>query len=561
MVMEQLSMEVIEHIINASPNGVLVTDSSATILYVNSAFEVITGYTKKEIIGGTPRILSSGLHTREFYVHMWKVLDSHNEFESVFHNRRKDGTIYTQIANIKKISVGSDIFYVCMFKDINDAPHDACLIEDTLTRLPNRIGAQIALQRYIEVCKITHKHIGVVFIDINDFQNINDKYGHNIGDELIILVSKRILNAVRRSDYLCRVGGDEFVCISYGDYNQLQILTEKIQQHVTKPYYIGETPLYINCSIGVAIYPESGNTVDSLLANADSALDYAKMSGKNTKVFYEPSITQKNNREVQILTALRQKQIEGITIYYQPQLDINTGKIIAVEALCRWQHPELGSISPAEFIPIAEKTHLIIDLGYIIIEKIIQDVANNRRELLDVTVSINISNIQLKYSNVLLYLTDILKKYKLPYECIELEFTETYMLDNSNHILQQIEMLSSAGFSTALDDFGIGYANIKNFKQLNLSKLKIDKLFVDNITSPKEYKIIKSMIEFGRNLGMYVIVEGVEHMNQLRILKECNCDGVQGYIVSKPVDMKTTLQLIQNNQTRECEFKHLLTTL
>jgi len=552
-----IQKEIIEYIVETSTNGVFICDSETNIVFVNDAFTRITGYSREEAIGKTPRILNSGMQSTDFYADMWYHINTHGLFESVFHNRKKCGALYLQAAKIKAFIIENEIVYVCIFLDTADMHNSSYMLNDPLTGLPNRAGMQLVLQKYIDVCEITNNRIGVMYIDLDRFKVINDSLGHVIGDKFLTEIAKRLRSVLRESDYLCRVGGDEFICLSYGDKKQLEVLANKIINSLKDDISIDSYDLRVSCSIGISIYPEDSTSMSELLRDSDSALYHSKNNGKNCFSFYTESLTVKNNRELVIENALR-KAIHDFefSLVYQPQFCLNTGNIVAVEALCRWQHETLGNISPGEFIPIAEDTHLIVDLGEKIINKCIETL--RRQPLNNITMSINVSNAQLKYSNVLKHVEEALSYYNVKRERIELEFTETYELDSSEYIVSQIKKLAEYGYKVALDDFGIGYSNIKNIKRMRLSKLKIDKYFVDNIKDEHDLKLIQSIVFFGKSLGFKVVAEGAETIEQLKILKECGCDYVQCYITSKPISCEVLRTLIANNVNGNCKIKQML---
>ena len=551
--------EIYEHVTEICNNGVVLTDENQTILYVNDTFCTITGYSREEALGQTPRVLSSGMQSKEFYVKMWETINSVGYFETVFHNKRKNGDSYAQASRIRKFCIDNKIYYAGVFVSALEEMDNIGINTDALTGLPNRTIMQSAIQKCIDVSMVTGIRVGVLYIDLDRFKQINDSLGHSTGDKFLFEIASRLKNAIRKTDYMCRYGGDEFICVSYGDCDSFEILAQKLISALDAEICLDTYCIHSSCSIGISIYPDDASSVSDMLSNSDSAMHDAKNKGKNCFEVYKKSSTIVNSRkfevEAVIRDALNDKKSASFSLVYQPQFCLKTGTINSVEVLCRLTDSKLGSIYPNEFIPIAEETHLIVKLGNQIVSQcalIIKDCEY------PIMFAFNISIFQLKFGNVLTHLENVIIEHSIPQNSFELELTESSVLDDSDYIISQIATISQMGYNVALDDFGTGYSNIKNIKRMKLSRLKIDKFFIDTLSTDADILLVRSIITFGQSLGFKIVVEGVETLGQLRLMQECACDYVQGFYTSKPLTLQDLKILVQKNYNDECETKNLI---
>ncbi|MEA1920704.1 MAG: EAL domain-containing protein, partial [Campylobacterota bacterium] len=386
---------------------------------------------------------------------------------------------------------------------------------DTLTDLPNRVLLMDRLNQSIKYSNDAKKFIAVLFIDLDNFKEINDSLGHNTGDKILIETSHRLKSKLRKSDTLSRLGGDEF-CIILNDIKHISTIIEIVKNNMNlfkKPFFIENRNLHVSLSIGISIYPNDGDNALTLFKNADAALYKAKGDGRNTYSFYDEEMTSKAFEKVFLETELRKafKQDELIA-YYQPQVNTKTDKIIGMEVLTRWQHPTMGFIYPDRFIPLAEETGMIIELDRIIMQKAVLQFSKWRKKHLEpLKLSINLSIKQIETEDFIDFIKEVLDKNEISYEDIELEVTETQIMNHPQRSIKALEKIHALGISIAVDDFGTGYSSLAYLKRLPINKLKIDKSFIDNLPGDQEdIAISKAVISLCQSLNLNVIAEGVE---------------------------------------------------
>ncbi len=529
---------------NHSPLGMMRTDQNMKILLVNKAFTQVTGFSSEEVIGKTPSILSSGIQNPEFYQKMWQSINEKGYWCGEIWNRRKNGEIFPEILSISAISQGNKTSFIGIFTDIShiknnsDEPHYLAH-HDPLTGLANRLLLSARLEKTLTINKRRRKKSAVLFIDLDNFKPINDSFGHGVGDTLLIEVAHRLINSVRESDTICRWGGDEFVIIleNIASEKNAAMLAESIIKQIEERSFIiqGHT-LYISCSIGIAMCPTDGSICEQIIQHADTAMYQAKGSGGGSYCFYKQEMTKAVQKQLQIVNDLREAlQNNQFILYYQPQFDIQTGKIMGVEALIRWHHPEKGMIAPDQFIPIAEETGLIQPIGTWVINEACRQAKKWLDNNISLSVAINISARQLLDNNFINIIKAALSDNHLPPYSLEIELTETLLLkdiDYACHVLQQLSLL---GIKLALDDFGTSFSSLSYLTRLPVTKLKIDRSFLSHFPSRREdRRLINSIIAMGHSLDLLIVSEGVETDEQLQYLHKAGCDIAQGYLLGKP---------------------------
>ncbi len=415
---------------------------------------------------------------------------------------------------------------------------DVLAHRDTLTQLPNRLS----LVEYLDDKCTQEEPFAFLFLDLDRFKEINDSYGHRFGDELLIYIAQILYRTFPKESYLVRTGGDEFVIIlpSHKEPKVIAALIEKLFDTLTHPIFVQQTDIYINASIGIAQYPTDGRTYEELLQKADSAMYNAKKSGHSGYSFYEASFIENSLKRTTLSTNLKKAlQNNELTLFYQPQVDIKTNQIIGAEALCRWLSPS-GIISPSEFIPFAEESGLILEIGEL---ALVQSAAFakewHEKTLLSRRVAVNVSAKQLSHPMFLETLDRILALHQCSPELIELEITESAILENPKKILALLQSIKAKGFHLSMDDFGTGYSSLSYLKDLPIDKLKIDQSFVRNIAhNPKNQIIVEAIINLGKGLGMEVLAEGVETAEELNFLSTLGIDSVQGYLFYHPLSVQ-----------------------
>jgi diguanylate cyclase (GGDEF)-like protein/PAS domain S-box-containing protein len=541
-----------------SQEAMLITDQNQVILRVNQAFVRVTGYSVEEAVGNKTNMLKSGLQDAKFYETMWELLVRDGHWQGEIWNRRKNGEVYPEWLNITAVTDenGRVTNYVASFSDIterkmaeNEIQHLA--FYDPLTQLPNRRLLQERLKHGIDVERREGKQLALLMLDLDRFKAVNDSLGHQAGDELLRQVANRITKRLRDVDMVARLGGDEFIVlledISHPD--DAARVAEEIIADLTRPFHLFHNDdVRIGASIGISLYPQHGANADMLLDHADAALYHAKDQGRGCFAYFSEELTLAVRERIALETRLRKaiKQQE-LCVYYQPQVDIAGGWIIGAEALVRWQDPVEGLIPPCRFIPIAEETNLIVEIG----EWILRETCRQGRQWLDMglpplTLAVNVSPLQFRRTDINALVAAILAETGFPAELLELEITETGLMENKENATAILNNLHAQGVRLAIDDFGTGYSSLTYLKHFPLDVLKIDKSFIDDIPHNKDdMEIAATIVAMGRILGFKVLAEGVETLEQLDFLKNQDCDLFQGYLHSCPMPADEFAALLQ----------------
>ena len=546
------SLKIIETSFENSDDGLLITDQNMTILRVNSKFETITGYKTVELIGNTPNILSSGWTDENIYKNMLKSLEKYLYWEGEILDRRKDGTIYQESLRIIALTNehNKTTHYLGIIRDITENKQaqeriQKLAFKDTLTELPNR---QLLLDRVghaIENSKRYQYSTALIFIDLDDFKIINDSAGHMTGDRVLIEVANRLQTRLRHSDTLARIGGDEFVVLLEKVDQTIVLHTmERLLQSLSDSIMIDEQKYFISASIGTASYPQDGKDVATLFSNADTAMYTAKNAGKNRYSFFVAQMNEEVTRKHKIIQNLQSAIEKGsFTLVFQPQVSLEDNTVIGAEALIRWTDEELGFVSPAEFIPVAESSGLIVPITMWVIKTACLAIKTIRNQESEFKIAINISSLQIKEKKFVEIIHQTVIDSDISPRQIELEITEGALIDNIEDTIKKIQLLKSYGYRIAIDDFGTGYSSLSYVKQLGFEKLKIDQTFVRNLPNDEnDIGLTKSIIAMGKALGMKIIAEGAETKESVAFLKENGCDMVQGYYFSQPLSLEDFLQ-------------------
>jgi diguanylate cyclase (GGDEF)-like protein/PAS domain S-box-containing protein len=532
--------------IENSYNSVVMTDPDSNIVYVNDIAQKETGYTKKELLGQNPRVLKSGLNEENFYVEMHEKLDNGEKWEGEFINKRKDGSLYHEKASIMPIFIdGKLVNYLAIKLNITDYIEATRKVKhmayhDSLTSLPNRANIENYLETRLKTAQRQDTKIALLFIDLDRFKNINDTLGHDVGDELLIEVSKRISQALRKSDMLARFGGDEFVVILDGiDENfSATYVCEKILELFKKPIKADVHHLNITLSIGIALFPDDAQDTATLFKYADIAMYKAKNAGKNTYRFYKKELSVDADNRFEMEQALKTAMGNNeFYMMYQPQYRLSDKAIIGIEALVRWESETLGFVGPDKFIPVCEDIGYILELGtYIFRQSCIdflkfQEISKSLK-----TVSINISAVQLYQNEFIDNITNIVNEVGIKTSSIIIEITETHVMKNVIHSMSVLNKLQSLGFNISIDDFGTGHSSLNYLKKFPISELKIDKSFVDSLPDDKDdISIVKAILALSKSMEYTNVAEGIENIKQEDFLLKNGCSIGQGYYFSKPL--------------------------
>ena len=538
----RLSATVLEHIADA----VMVVDVEGVIVAVNPAFTQITGYTEAEAVGKHSSLTRSERHDEAFYQTMWDELIASGFWRGELWRRRKNGEIYLEWLTISAVrdTHALTTHYVGVCSDITQVKQaqeklDHLAHHDPLTALPNRLLFHDRLQHALPRAARDREQLAILFIDLDRFKNVNDTLGHHIGDELLQQVAAQLSARLREGDTLARLGGDEFIVLLEnvdGQYGATQV-AEKLVSMFEQPFLVAGHELFVTCSVGVSLFPDDAQDLNMLIRNADVAMYQAKARGRNGYRFYAPSMTGEGIERLRLETYLR-RSIEKNEIFlnYQPQVEIDTGRLIGVEALVRWNHPELGLIAPARFIPLAEDSGYINQLGKWVLDEACRQMMRWQAQGLHVPkMAVNLSVKQFERGSMAGVVADILRETGLAPERLQLEVTESVIM-NTGDALGYINDLHAIGVGLAIDDFGTGYSSLAYLKQLPVQTLKIDRSFIKDISSDANDEAIAiAIIQLGKSMQLSVIAEGVETQEQAAFLLRHGCRLAQGYFYSRPV--------------------------
>ncbi|MPQ75950.1 EAL domain-containing protein [Hydrogenovibrio sp. JE_KL2] len=552
-------IEMASKVFEQSREGIMITDANQKLLMVNDAFSEITGYSREEVLGKTASVLSSGKHTNEFYEQMWRQIREEGHWQGEIWNKHKSGRFYPEWLSISqgKDKHGEVMQYIGVFTDmskIKESEEHIHRLEhfDSLTNLVNRESLIKRLTKEIGLAEGTHKNIAVLFIDLDHFKNINDTLGHYVGDKLLMEVGRRISMLLQPDDQLGRQGGDEFIAVMPdADENEAAHMAEKILKSVASEMLLENLNLKITPSVGIAIYPQDGSDAGSLLKNADTAMYQAKNDGRNTYRFFTAEMQKHAAKTMSIESALRTALARNeFEMYYQPQVCAHTHEVVGAEALIRWNNPDLGKISPAEFIPVAEQSGQILEISNWVMETAIEQIKEWQEQGLPfVNIAVNLSAAQFRDEALPSQIIGLLNKHTVEPSCLTVELTETLAMSDPYSAVKIMDKLTAHGIKIAIDDFGTGYSSLSYLKKFKATKLKLDQSFVQDVAvDADDRSIIVGMISLAQSLGLKTIAEGVETQEQLSFLEEKGCDEIQGYYFSKPIPSKEFAQFISERK-------------
>ena len=561
-------VQMAEKIFDNSIEGIILTDNELRIQQVNKTFTEVTGYDFAEVAGKTPALLQSGQHDRDFYKNMWASLKRSGMWQGQIYNKRKSGEVYPEWLSIYSIKStdGEVINYIGLFSDLTEKRMTQDHIHqlahyDALTGLPNRLLFMERLKQSIVMSRRKKASTALLFIDLDGFKKINDSLGHDAGDLLLQEVSLRLKKHMRESDTVCRLGGDEFTIIieGYSHINDIVIVVSKILKELAHAVHLGERKVYITASIGISLYPDDGQDIQSLVKNADTAMYAAKDRGKNCYNFYDIEMNRKTLERLSLEGCIhRAYENSDFLMYYQPKIDLKDGSVYGAEALMRWNHPTAGFISPEQFIPLAEEIGMIIPIGEWVIRQVCHDIVQWRERGLNLSsISINLSALQFRDPNLVKIIDIILQQLHIDPKMIDVELTESMLMGDVEKSITMMKQLKKIGLSISIDDFGTGYSSLKYLKLFPIDTLKIDKSFIDEIPySESDVAIVKTIIGLATNLGMNILAEGVEKSDQRDFLTANGCTNGQGFYYSRAIDSETFYDFVmkQNLRAKKIEF-------
>jgi diguanylate cyclase (GGDEF)-like protein/PAS domain S-box-containing protein len=548
--------------VEQSPATVMITDVDGQIEYVNPKFVEITGYEPAEVIGKNPRFLKSGRSSAEHYEEMWRAITSGKEWRGEFQNKRKDGALFWEFASISPIKTpdGTITHFLAVKEDITlRKEYEQQLVRqanfDEVTGLPNRFLAFDRLSQAFVRARRGNSKVALLFIDLDRFKRVNDTLGHPAGDAALKSAGQRISSCLRAEDTVSRFGGDEFVVIlaGVGSAQDTKSVVEKIQLAFSQAMEIGESEVFISPSIGISLWPEDGEDPETLVRNADTALLRAKSSGRNTYSFFTPEMDKRiraqTRIENQLRPALEQKEFY---LHYQPIIDIADSNIVRAEALLRWNNSELGAVSPADFIPIAEEIGLIVPIGDWVMKAACLEAASwPSSDTHPFTLAVNVSTRQFRGTSLVEGVGNALRESGFAPERLEIEITESLLMGDIPEVTKSLGQLKDLGIKLSVDDFGTGYSSLSYLRRFPVDVIKIDRSFVMEVMSnPDNATLVETIVNMAHSLKLQVVAEGVETEEQLEFLRGLGCDFAQGFLFSRPLsaaDFRKTAKGWSNN--------------
>lgn len=549
-------------VVEQTDDIVVITDQQGIVEYVNPSFKRITGYSSDEVTGKKTSLIKSGLHDAEFYQRLWDVISTGQPFREVFINRRKDGNIYYEEKTISplKDSNGNIQHFVSTGKDISDRIETQeklhhLATHDTLTNLPNKMMIIDRMSHAIEQAKRSGLKVAILFLDLDRFKHVNDSLGHPTGDSLLKTVAMRLNSCMRHGDTVGRFGGDEFTVVMEGlkHIGDINVVAQKVLDAVSDPTIIDSYEIMTSASIGISIFPDDCLDANTLLKNADVAMYRAKAKAGNTYQYYthDMSVAAIARMELQhrLNHALERQEFK---LHYQARLNTITGKITGMEALLRWENPDIGNVEPGKFIPILEETGNIVKVGHWVLEQACKfNSSLISRGLPPLRVSVNLSARQFHDENLLQHLDKIYSQCKLDSRHLEIEITESLLIDNVDKAISILEGLHRMGITVSIDDFGTGYSSLSYLKRFPIDALKIDQSFVQDIPEDQDdVAIVHAIQALGNNLDLKLVVEGIETEQQFNFFRKLGFHELQGYYIHKPMDGDEFTSYVMNHKTQ-----------
>ena len=544
----EAKLQLAASVFNSAREAIVITNVTGEVMDVNQAFSYITGFDREEALGRNPRFLGSGVKHQNFYATLWRDLTDKGHWYGDIWNRHKNGTLYAAMQTISAVrsNDGQVTHYLALFSDITASKNHQIALEhiahyDSLTNLPNRVLMADRLQQGIVQAQRRGQLLAVAYLDLDGFKTINDQHGHEVGDKLLISVSSRMKQTLREGDTLARMGGDEFVAVLVDLANSAYALPmlSRLLTAIAQPVQIGNLTLQVSASLGVTFYPQQEDVeADQLLRQADQAMYLAKVAGKNRLHVFDSEQDRSARGHHESLKNIRLAlQRDEFLLYYQPKVNMRTGRVVGAEALIRWQHPEQGLLPPATFLPVIEDHSLAIEIGEWVINTALTQIEQWQVQGLQMPVSVNVGAHQLQHPLFTGRLRELLAAHPtLKPGLLELEVLETSALADIESVSRVIKACGDMGVMFALDDFGTGYSSLSYLKRLQVNLLKIDQSFVrDMLVDPDDLAILKGVIGLATAFRRQVIAEGVETVAHGRLLLQLGCDLAQGYGIARPM--------------------------
>jgi len=544
-------------VFDTASEAIIVTDAAQRILKVNHAFTTITGYREDEMLGQTPRILSSGRQEAGFYEAMAAMLATAGHWQGEVWNRRKNGELYVEWLSFAAVrdSEGAVINFVGVFSDITRHKQDEERIRhqanfDALTQLPNRLLFQARLAQSIDRCRNDNRRLALVHINLNQFKFVNDSLGHRAGDELLKELARRLSRIISHDDTVARLGADEFAVIveDFRDDEPIEALPAQMMTVVAEPFGLEGGPVVIGAALGIARFPGDGADADALARNAAIAMRHAKEQGSSAHRFYDGRMESRSLERFKLEARLRRAiECSEFQVHYQAQIDLTTRGLIGAEALIRWTDPELGPVSPAHFIPAAEASGLIVEIGQWVLRDVCRQIMDWQAAGFAVPrIAVNLSFLQFRRPDFLETVKAIIAESGIDARQLEFELTESVVMHDAEQAISTLTALRGLGIELAIDDFGTGYSSLNRLRRMPIQTLKIDRSFIHDVTRNEEdATIVSAIVSMAHSLNLKVVAEGVETAAQLAFLAGKRCDSAQGYLLSRPIPASDFARLMQ----------------
>lgn len=553
-------------------DSVMITDSNGTIEFVNNSFERVSGFTANEVLGKTPSMMKSGVHEPRFYRNMWRIINNGIAFREVMINRRKNGELYYEQKTITplKDEEGQITHFVSTGKDISEHMEiqqrlNYLANHDVLTGLPNRALFQERLERSLAQARRHRGKLVLMFVELDNFKNINDSLGHAVGDRLLKIVGQRLLLCIRESDTVARLGGDEFAVVleSVEDVNNVARVARTVLDHIAEPLELAEREVVITASIGVTVFPEDAQDSENLCRNADTAVYRAKELGRNGYQFFTADLTISASQRMMLEHGLRHAlERNEFELHYQPKVVLADNRVSGVEALLRWNNRELGLVPPDVFVPVLESTGLISEVGDWVLNEACGFVAQMHQRGHELGVAVNVSARQMLEPRLAERIENLLHKHSLGSSALELEITESMLIENIAPSIDELAKLRVLGVKVSVDDFGTGYSSLGYLKRLPIDTLKIDRTFVRDLPDDGEdVAITSAIVALAGSLELHTIAEGVETLEQVEFLRDLGCHQAQGYFFSRPLHGSQLLQWLEQEEMKAPESAQVVRRL
>ncbi len=544
---DEARLQLAAKVFESSTDAIFITDSEQKIITTNPSFERLSSYTEKEMLGLTPKDFFSEESNGEMVTSLLEELEAKGYWEGELWNRRKNGHAYLCMISLVRVQdeFGHAVHYIGFFKDRTENHTAKQKIEelafsDVLTGLPNRLLLAERIKQSITFSSRNNTTFALLFLDLDHFKQINDSLGHPFGDRVLIEVTERLKRCVRQVDTASRLGGDEFVLLLHqADAGGAEICARRVLEELSAPFTLDGMNFTVTCSIGIALFPADGCTMDDLIKNADSAMYHVKERGRSDFRFYQRQMNIGLLSRMKIDHAMRQAlENDGFRLHYQPLVNLENDDVFGVEALLRWHDTDLGEVSPAQFIPIAEETGVIVAIGNWVLKTAIKQAAIWFNKGEKFSISVNVSALQFQQSSFVDDIADALKEANLPADRIELELTESILIRDVEETLKKLQALADLGLKMSIDDFGTGYSSLSYLKRFPISKLKIDRSFVMHLPDDEsDIAIVTAIISLAHALKLRVIAEGVENAEQRALLQTLHCDELQGFLFSQALSL------------------------